>query len=222
MRKQLGIAAVALAGLAAGAGAGFVLTGATDTAGASGSAAGASSTSAPATTAAPSAGQNGAAAKNADRTQRLKDILDPLVKNGTITQAQENAVIAAIEKAQPAFGRGGFGRFGHFGHFGDAEFAAAAKAIGVSADELRSALRSGQTIAQVAKAHNVAVSKVVDAMTAAFKQQLQTAVANGRITQAQANTAVAAAKDKITALVSGQMPAFRHPDNDSKANGPTD
>jgi hypothetical protein len=221
MRKQLGIAAVALAGLAAGAGAGFVLTGATGTAGASGSAAGASSTAAPATTTAPS-GQNGAESKTADRTQRLREILDPLVKNGTITQAQEDKVIAALEKAQPAFGRGGFDGLGHFGPFGDAELAAAAKAIGISADDLLSAIRSGQTIAQVAKAHNIAASKVVDAMTAAIKDRIQTAVTNGRMTQAQADSAVAAAKNRITAIVNGQRPAFEHPGRDSKANGETD
>jgi len=221
MKKQLGIAAVALAGLGAGAGAGFVLTGATGKAGASGSGAGASSTAAPATTTAPS-GQNGAESKIAHSTQRLKEILDPLVKDGTITQAQEDKVIAALGKAQPALGHGRFGGLGRFGPFGDAELAAAAKAIGISADDLRSAIRSGQTIAQVAQAHNVAVSKVVDAMTAAIKDRIQTAVTSGRMTQAQADAAVAAAKNRITAIVNGQRPSFKHPGSDSKANGETD
>ncbi|HYU86972.1 MAG TPA: hypothetical protein VEK80_19360, partial [Kribbellaceae bacterium] len=83
------------------------------------------------------------------------------------------------------------------GPFGDAELAAAAKAIGISADDLRSAIRSGQTIAQVAQAHNVAVSKVVDAMTAAIKDRIQTAVTSGRMTQAQADAAVAAAAELV-------------------------
>ncbi len=221
MKKQLGIAAVGLAGLAAGAGAGLVLTGATGAAGAAG-AAGGPATSAPATTAAPSSGGGSTskgtpAEKAADRTQRLKGILDPLVKAGTISQAQEDAVIAALEKAMPARGGhpggpGDHGRFGGFGRFGGPDLEAAAKTIGVSADDLRRALHSGQSIAQVAKAHNVAVDKVVAAMVASVEARAKTAVTNGRLTQAQADAMVAAAKKEITAIVNATRPSPRRGD----------
>jgi hypothetical protein len=230
MKKQLGIAAVGLAGLAAGAGAGFVLTGATGTAGASGNAAPTTTTSAPnnsapATTTAPN-GQSGQKGTNpkADRTQELKEILDPLVKNGTITQAQENAVIAALEKAGPAIGNvrppfGGGRWFGPFGLLGQDALDAAAKAIGISTSDLQSALRSGQSIAQVAKAHNVSVDKVIAAMMAPVTQRASEAVTNGRITQSQADKLTAAAKNAITAIVNGQRPAFRGPGMPPRAGG---
>src|SRR5262245_32205633 len=38
-----------------------------------------------------------------------KSALDPLVTNGTLTQAQEDAVIAALDAARPARGPGGPG-----------------------------------------------------------------------------------------------------------------
>ena len=236
MKKQLGIAAVGLAGLAAGAGAGFVLTAATGTAGASGNAAPTTTTaapksSAPATTSAPN-GQNGqkGTTPKADRTQKLKDILDPLVKNGTITQAQENAVIAALQKAGPAIGNvrppfGGIGPFGGRGplaRFGRLDLDAAAKAIGISTSDLQAALRSGQSIAQVANAHKVSVDKVIAAMMAPVTQRASQAVTDGRLTQSQADKLTAAAKTAITAIVNGQRPAFHGPGMPPKPGGQPD
>ncbi|MEA3020984.1 MAG: hypothetical protein QOI47_2508 [Actinomycetota bacterium] len=63
---------------------------------------------------------------------------------------------------------------------------AAATAIGISVADLRAALRSGQTIAQVAQAHGVDVNTVVDAMVAEATPSLRA---------------------RITALVNGERPA---------------
>ena len=109
MKKQLGLAAIGLAGLTAGAGAGLVLTG-----GSGGAAAQSSPTTTPDTTA-PASGSSGSSGAERpggkDRTAGLQAILAPLVQKGTITQAQADAVIAAIEAARPADGpHGGFGR----------------------------------------------------------------------------------------------------------------
>src|SRR5207237_718690 len=61
-----------------------------------------------------------------------KAALDPLVKNGTITQAGEDAVLAALTAARPDHGPGhGPGRGGP--GFGNLD--AAAKALGMTADE---------------------------------------------------------------------------------------
>jgi hypothetical protein len=56
---------------------------------------------------------------------------------------------------------------------------AAAEAIGVSVDELRTALENDQTIAQVAQAHNVSVDTVIDAMVADAREHI-TALVNGQ------------------------------------------
>jgi hypothetical protein len=205
MKKQLGIAAASLAGLAAGAGAGFVLTSGTTT-----SAAQSSPTTSPDTSAAPS--QENPDQKT-DRASKLQDILAPLVKNGTISQSQADAVIKALEQARIDHGGGPFpGRFR-----GGSGLDAAATAIGISANDLLTALRSGQTIAEVAKAHGVDTAKVIDAMVADYTKHEQDEVAAGREAQATADTEIAAAKDRITAIVNGEQPLGRgdHPPKDT-------
>ncbi|HEX7520481.1 MAG TPA: hypothetical protein VF441_00295, partial [Acidimicrobiia bacterium] len=62
-----------------------------------------------------------------------------------------------------------------------------AKAIGISEADLKSALQSGKTIADVAKAHNVDPKKVILALVADGQSELADQVKNGRLTQAQAD-----------------------------------
>src|SRR5262245_770859 len=115
MKKQLGLAALGLAGLTAGAGAGLVLTGG------SGDAAAQTSPTTPDTTAPDSSAPDSTAPDSNDADAKdpggfLQDALAPLVEDGTITQAQADAVIAALREARPDRGPG-FGR-GHHGPFG--------------------------------------------------------------------------------------------------------
>lgn len=75
--------------------------------------------------------------------------------------------------------------------------AAAAAAIGVSATDLRNDLRSGQSIADVATAHHVAVQHVVDALVAAATAKIDAAVKAGTLTSARA----AALEQRLPALM---------------------
>jgi hypothetical protein len=201
MKKQLGLAAIGLAGLTAGAGAGLVLTG-----GSGGAAAQTSPTTTPDTTA-PASGSNGSSGadqpEGKDPTARLKAILAPLVEKGTISQSQADAVIAAIEAARPADGpHGGFGRRpgGPGKGFGLDE---AAAALGMTTDQLRTALAGGQSIADVAKAKGVDLAKVTDALVAAYTKHEQDEVTAGSSTQAEADKEIAAFKAKVDELVNG-------------------
>ncbi len=126
----------------------------------------------------------------------LDDALAPLVANHTIDQSQADAVIAAIRDARPD------GFPGHRGprFLGDGTLT---DVLGVSAADLRAALESGQSIADVAKAHDVAVQDVIDALVAKVQDRLDTAVANGRLTQDQADTMIAEATQHITDFVNG-------------------
>jgi len=72
------------------------------------------------------------------------------------------------------------------------ELGVAAKAIGITEDQLRTELQSGKSIAEVAKAHDVDPQKVIDALVADAKARLQ---------QAEADL-----PSRITAMVNGQMP----------------
>jgi hypothetical protein len=89
----------------------------------------------------------------------------------------------------PGYDRHGPGGPGGFGgrHELVSDASVVAKAIGISEADLRSALQSGKTIADVAKAHNVGPKKVIDALVADGQSELADAVKNGRLTQAQAD-----------------------------------
>jgi hypothetical protein len=102
-------------------------------------------------------------------------------------------------------------RCGPGGRFGPRPgFEAAAEAIGIEVDALREALQGGQTIAEVAEANGVAGDDVVAAMVADAEERLAQAVADGRITQEQADERTADLESRITALVNGELP-LRHP-----------
>ena len=139
----------------------------------------------------------------------LLDRLSAAVKAGVITQAQANRIEQRLESGAPVpfflgperFGPGRFGLrgFGPRG-FGLRGFGlrangfgvrgtlgAAASYLGLSDAQLLSDLRSGQTLAQIAKAQGKSVAGLEQAITAAIKARLDKAVAAGRITQAQEN-----------------------------------
>lgn len=133
------------------------------------------------------------------RTEHLAEVLAPLVENGTISQEQADAVIAAIVDAAPEHPRGAHGR-------GGAGLEAAAEAIGVEPSELLEALRGGSTIAEVAGEHGVEVQSVIDAMVAEATEKLDAAVAEGRITQEQADERLADLTDRVTERVNNAAP----------------
>jgi len=144
----------------------------------------------------------------------VTDAIKGLVDNKTITQDQADAVTKALQGAMPAGGRKGMGGFGPGGHGGPGGFMgprldAAAKALGLSATDLQSEMQGGKSIADVAKAHNVDVQKVIDALVADAKSNLDQQVKDGKITQAQEDTRVSTLTDRITKMVNNTMPAGR-------------
>ena len=84
-----------------------------------------------------------------------------------------------------------------------------AEAIGISTDDLRAALRDGQTLAEVAEANGVDPQQVVDLLVANGTERLDSAVAAGRIDQATADERKAALPDRAADLVNGELE--RHP-----------
>lgn len=129
-----------------------------------------------------------------DRSTIVNDALAKLVTAGTITQAQSDAVAKALTDALPAKGMDGRG-----GRVGGASLTVAAKAIGISEADLRTALQGGQTIAQVAATHNVTADAVAAAIKADLQTRLAAQVTAGTITQAQADERLAGADARITA-----------------------
>lgn len=118
--------------------------------------------------------------------------LDQAVAAGTLTQEQADAMLPRLQAGDlgALYGRGGPG-----GRHGGARVEglhqamgdAAAGALGITADELSSALRDGQTLAELAAANGVDEQAVIDAALAAADTKLDEAVAAGALTQEQAD-----------------------------------
>jgi hypothetical protein len=131
----------------------------------------------------------------------VDEALGGLVADGTITQVQADAVGAALEAARPEHGEG------HRGG-GRMDLSAVATALGMSDEELRSALEGDQTIADIAAAQGIDVATVVDAVVTAQRERLAERVAAGDLTQAEADAKLADAEARATAVVDGERPAF--------------
>lgn len=158
------------------------------------------------TTEAPAAGQAPQGQPPADRSQWMADALAPLVQDGTITQAQADAVTKALQDAKPKGGpRGDHGDHGGPGRGGPG-LDAAATAIGITGDELRTALQGGQTIAQVAQTKGVDPQKVIDAIVAEMNAHFDEELANGEHTQAEIDQKKADAVQRATDMVNNTMP----------------
>jgi hypothetical protein len=82
--------------------------------------------------------------------------------------------------------------------------AIAAKTLGLDQAALVAELTAGKTIADVAKAKNVAVSKIVDAMVANRTAALKAAVDAKRITQARMDAELKVMKDNVTTRISNK------------------
>jgi polyhydroxyalkanoate synthesis regulator phasin len=138
----------------------------------------------------------------------LENRVDAAVADGRLTKEQGDALKQRIESGQaPLFGLGG-GPGGHDrgGHLGDLD--AAASYLGLTEDQLRTQLQSGKTLADVAKAQGKSVDGLIDALVAATKKDLDDAVADGRLTKAQADRILADMKQRITDRVNGKLPQF--------------
>jgi hypothetical protein len=104
-------------------------------------------------------------------------------------------------------GDGDFGNgLGRRGFFGGTS--AAAAYLGLSASALQTQLQSGKTLADVAKAQGKTVAGLVAAMVASQKKRLQSAVANGMLTEAQAQQIESQMAQRLKDFVNGVRPQF--------------
>ena len=134
--------------------------------------------------------------------------VDEALSKQEITKAQADAMKARVQAGEYDFfsdGRDGFdGRGGNRDggrdngpdgrgapggdRIGGPELMdATAKALGLSSEELRTQVKSGKTITEIATAKKIDVKTVQAAVIAAYKTQLEAAVKAGKLTQAQAD-----------------------------------
>lgn len=86
---------------------------------------------------------------------------------------------------------------------------AAAEIVGVETDELRTMLRGGQTLAEIAAANGVSQEQLVSALTDSANERLDEAVADGRLTQAEADEKRASLTERIQERVTSDSPPQR-------------
>lgn len=95
------------------------------------------------------------------------------------------------------YGMGGNGMGGN-GYAGSMP-ALLAEALGMTTEELFSAQTAGQTVVEMAAAQGVELADVVAAVLAPRAERLAQAVADGRLTQEQADTMLATMTEHLTA-----------------------
>ena len=134
----------------------------------------------------------------------LKNQVDAAVEAGTLTEAEGRTMKARIDAGGvPLLGLGpGPGHRGPHGLHGPHHgLAAAAKYLGMTQAQLRTALNGGKTLAQVAESRSKSVDGLVNALVADAKAKLAAAVKAGRLTQAESQAMQADVKARTTELV---------------------
>ncbi|HVL93512.1 MAG TPA: hypothetical protein VM264_09225 [Acidimicrobiales bacterium] len=131
------------------------------------------------------------------RNVAVQTVIDAMVADAR--EGLVERITALVNRAGVPEGRGP--GHGHRAAHVAAHLDVAAEAIGVTPVELRTALRDGRSIAQVAQSKDVDVQKVVDALVADARSRLAAKVTAGELTQAEADEKAARLTERVTALV---------------------
>jgi transposase-like protein len=154
--------------------------------------------------------------------------LDQAVKDGKLTQQQAAAIKARRKQSGRVLGGGpsgpGFRHHGFGPGFGPGHGAAGAifpdlaKALGITREQLRTQLRGGKSIADIAKAQGTSLDDVRSALKADAKTAADKAVKDGDLTQAQADELLTHLDEALSHLGDARpkLPRFRG----HRASGP--
>jgi hypothetical protein len=137
-------------------------------------------------------------AMNDDKAKaKIKAVLDALVAKNVITQAQEDAIIAALAAAHDkdrdhpnlrAF-------------VGDV-FKASVDYLGLPAETVRKDLMAGQSLGQIANATpGKSRDGLIDTLDAKASERIKDAVTSGKLTQAEADALLPKVKEAIVKIV---------------------
>jgi hypothetical protein len=146
----------------------------------------------------------------ADSLVQLTDQINQAVADGKLTQERADNLLTNLEDVvtrgingelfpnRP--GRGAAGRVSE-----RILIQAVADATSLRTPQILQQLHSGSTLADIITTNGVAVDAVVTSAVAAATEQVNTAVADGRLTQEQADQLIANLSDLYTATVNGEL-----------------
>lgn len=127
---------------------------------------------------------------------RIKDVLDKLVQNGTITRAQEDAIVQAFKDAGGKDGRK------ILASVVKGLMKASADYLGLPPGQLRQQLAAGKTLGQIADATpGKSRDGLIAALTTDVNAKIDQLVANGTITADRATAIKAKVPDRLAKLV---------------------
>jgi hypothetical protein len=151
---------------------------------------------------------------NAAFQRAIADTLADEVKAGRLTQSQADAIKARLASKTPCALGGAQPRGAKLEAFMQQYVAAAAAALGITEAQLKTDLRSGQSLSQIAAAKKVSESDFRTRLIANLKPVLDKAVTNKRITSAQENTI-------LDRLKTGPLPLWNRARNPKPAPAAT-
>ncbi|MPQ99778.1 hypothetical protein GB931_18015 [Modestobacter sp. I12A-02628] len=147
--------------------------------------------------------------------QRITEALSGLVDDGSLTQEQADEVASTLSEA-------GVGERGGPGG-GPFQLEAAATALGMTEDELRTALQTdGTSLADVAGQQGVPVENLVDALVTAEQERIAQAVEDGSLTQEQADERLTDLEARVTERVDSDQSRPGRGPGGRGADDPTD
>lgn len=144
---------------------------------------------------------------NSAFSEAVSDTVDQLVKDGTLNQTQADLIKAQTKNGfknllnlpdlskLSAAKRAGMNPMANLGNFQEMGqylmpiVTAVSNSLNLSPMEIVSQLQADKSLADIAKAQQVDLQKVKDAITGSIKTQLDAAVKAGKMTQAQADKA---------------------------------
>jgi hypothetical protein len=139
--------------------------------------------------------------------------LDEAVADGRLTQAQADEIKQRRQRSGSVLGfpggrgpHGGPGHGGPGGPRGAGLFDDVADALGITERQLFNRLHAGRTVAQIAKAEGKTLAEVKRAARAAAETRIEKAVADGDLTQSQADDMLAHLDEHLDRLGSLRGP----------------
>jgi uncharacterized protein YidB (DUF937 family) len=135
----------------------------------------------------------------ADVTNKRSQQLQKAVQDGKLTQAQADKALSSLkDNITQFFNTGKRPNAGKVKDQLQKDAAALAQQLGMTQDELKQAIQSGKTIAQIAQEKGVSLDSLVNTLSAARSDKIQQALKSGKITQDQANKLLDNFKKNLT------------------------